>query len=100
MGAAGQGAKNKALNLLSTSNWNETHWKRKDFDDLLAKAASILDVEQRRKVYQEAQKLVAEEGGIIAPIFNEIVSVLRKGCSGYQPNIDATSYDYTTLQCE
>jgi peptide/nickel transport system substrate-binding protein len=89
-----------ALNLLSTSKWNETHWYRKDYDALLEKAAATADADARRAIYQQAQQLVAEEGGIIGPLFNEIVSVLRKGCSGYQPNIDATVYDYRNLRCD
>lgn len=59
-----------------------------------------LNPDERRKVYQQAQQLVAENAGIIGPIFNEIVSVMRKECTGYQPNIDASSYDYSDLHCD
>jgi peptide/nickel transport system substrate-binding protein len=88
------------LNLKSTSKWNETKWHRSDFDNLLAKAAATLDPEARSKVYQDAEKLVADEGGIVGPLYTEILAVLRKGCAGYQPSIDATLYDYSNLHCE
>lgn len=89
-----------ALNLKSTSKWNETNWHRSDFDALLAKAAATLDPKARSEVYQEAEKLVADEGGIVGPLYTEIVAVLRKGCSGYQPSVDASLYDYSNLHCD
>jgi peptide/nickel transport system substrate-binding protein len=89
-----------ALNLASQSKWNETHWYRPDYDDLLAKANSTLDAGERRKIYQTAEQLVADEGGVILPTFNVVVSVTRKGCSGYAPNVDSNNYDYRNLRCE
>jgi peptide/nickel transport system substrate-binding protein len=89
-----------ALNLKSTSQWNETNWHRSDYDSLLAKAAATLDPEARSRLYQEAEKLVSDEGGIVGPLYNEILSVLRKGCVGYQPSVDATLYDYSNLHCD
>jgi peptide/nickel transport system substrate-binding protein len=89
-----------ALNYLSTAKWNETHWVRKDFDSLLADASATLDAGPRRALYQKAEQMLADEGGVVGPLFNEIVSVMRKGCTGYQPNIDATAYDYRNLHCE
>jgi peptide/nickel transport system substrate-binding protein len=89
-----------ALNYLSTAKWNETHWFRKDYDELLAKAPATVDAGERRTLYQNAQRMLAEEGGVVGPLFNEIVSVLRKGCTGYEPNIDATVYDYRNLHCD
>jgi len=88
------------INLGGASQWNETNWRRKDYDDLLSKAAATLDPTERSKVYQEAEKLVAEEGGVVGPVFNQILAVLRKGCTGYQPSVDATLYDYRNLQCD
>jgi peptide/nickel transport system substrate-binding protein len=89
-----------ALNLSSKSKWNESHWYRKDYDDLLTKAAATVDSAERRRVYQQAQRMVAEEGGVILPTFNVVVAAERKGCSGYTPNIDINNYDYSNLQCE
>jgi peptide/nickel transport system substrate-binding protein len=89
-----------ALNLNSNSKWNETHWLRTDFDVLLTKAAATLDSSDRSKIYKEAQQMVADEGGMIVPLFNVIVSVVRKGCTGYQPNLDANDYDYRSVHCE
>lgn len=88
------------LNLSGKSKWNESHWFRKDYDDLLTKAAATIDPGERRKLYQQAQRLVADEGGVILPVFNVVVSALRKGCGGYTPNVDTTNYDYRNLTCQ
>lgn len=89
-----------AINLGRASKWNETNWRRSDYDALLSKAAATLDSVERSKIYQQAEKLVAEEGGVIGPIFNQIVAVLRINCSGYQPSVDATLYDYRNVHCD
>ena len=37
------------------------------------------------KLHQEVGKLLAEEGGVIIPMFVHQVLALRKGCTGYTP---------------
>lgn len=80
--------------------WNETHFFRDDYDALLDKAATTLDPEARRKLYQEAQRLIAEEGGVIIPMFANIVAATRKGCSGYTPPSDHNRPDFSEIACE
>jgi peptide/nickel transport system substrate-binding protein len=87
------------LNLKSSSEWNETHWKRADFDALVVKAGQTADGQERTKLYREAERIVADEGGMIVPIFTSVVSGLRKGCTGYAPNIDVNRIDYSGLSC-
>lgn len=87
------------LSLSSKSEWNETHWKRKDFDDLVAKAGQTADAAERVKLYQQAERLVADEGGMILPVFTSVVAGLRQGCTGYKPNIDVNRIDYAELSC-
>src|SRR5262245_5651833 len=83
----------------STSDANETHWKRQDYDDLLTKAAATSDVAQRSKLYQAAGKLLAEEGGVIIPLFTHQVLALRKGCTGYAPHAQNFNLDFEDLAC-
>jgi peptide/nickel transport system substrate-binding protein len=83
----------------SKAQWPETHWFRADFDALLDKASATPDPAERRAVYQEAQRLLAEEGGVIVPGFLPTVSALRKGCSGYVPNNNVNYQDYRDLTC-
>ncbi|MGF6175415.1 ABC transporter substrate-binding protein [Ensifer sp. 4252] len=87
------------LSLNSKSEWNETHWKRDDFDALVVKAGQTADETERNKLYRDAQRIVADEGGMILPVFTSVVAGLRKGCSGYRPNVDVNRIDYAELTC-
>ncbi|MSP83216.1 MAG: hypothetical protein EXQ94_09850 [Alphaproteobacteria bacterium] len=80
--------------------WNETHWYRDDYDALLDQAAATIDPDARRKIYQEAQRLLAEEGGVIIPMFASFVAASREGCSGYTPASDHNRPDFTMIVCE
>lgn len=84
----------------SKAQWPETHWFRQDFDELLAKASATIDPAERRKVYQQAQKLLAEEGGVIVPGFQATVAAMRENCSGYEANNNVNNQDYLNVSCE
>lgn len=83
-----------------TSEWKETHWDRPDYEALLDKAAGTLDDAERRKVYKEIGKLLAEEGGVIVPVVSVTIAALRKGCSGWSPPTDQNRQDFATVMCE
>lgn len=87
------------LSLNSKSEWNETHWKRDDFDQLVVKAGQTADENERKDLYRNAQQIVADEGGMILPVFTSVVAGLRKGCTGYKPNVDVNRIDYAELTC-
>ncbi|MDH4568851.1 ABC transporter substrate-binding protein [Pseudomonas sp. BN414] len=87
------------LSLNSASEWNETHWKRPDFDALVVKAGQTADEQERNALYRDAQSIVAQEGGMILPVFTSVVAGLRKGCTGYQPNVDVNRIDYAQVDC-
>jgi peptide/nickel transport system substrate-binding protein len=80
--------------------WNETHFFSDKYDRLLDQAATTLDPEARRKLYQEAQRMIAEEGGVIIPMFANIVAATRKGCTGYTPASDHNRPDFSEIVCE
>lgn len=82
------------------AKWNETHFYFDKYDALLDKAATTLDPGERRKLYQEAQRLIAEEGGVIIPMFANIVAATRKGCSGYTPASDHNRPDFSEIVCQ
>ncbi len=83
----------------SSSDSNETHWKRQDYDDLLTKASATADPAERGKLYQAAGRLLAEEGGVIIPLFIHQVVALRKGCNGYKPHAQNFNLDFEELSC-
>jgi peptide/nickel transport system substrate-binding protein len=85
--------------FLSSSEVNETHWRNASYDQLLAKAAATADADERLKAYQAAGKLLAEEGGVIIPMFVHQVLALRKGCSGYTPRTQNFAFNFEQLTC-
>ena len=93
-------AEGLAIAYHSKAQWPETHWFRKDFDDLLAKASGTVDPAERRKIYQEAQKLLAEEGGVIVPGFQSTVAAMRGNCAGYEANNNVNNQDYLNVTCQ
>ena len=36
---------------------------------------------------------------MILPVFTSIVAGLRKGCTGFKPNVDVNRIDYSELTC-
>jgi peptide/nickel transport system substrate-binding protein len=82
------------------AKWNETHFERDDYDALLDKAAQTIDDAERRKLYQAAQKMIAEEGGVIIPVFSATVAATRKGCSGYTPSADHNRPNFREIACD
>lgn len=83
-----------------SAKWNETHWLRDDYDALLDKAAATADPAERRKLYQNAQRMLAEEGGVIIPIFSTVMAVLRSSCAGYQPPADHNRPVFVNVVCK
>ncbi|WP_162913211.1 ABC transporter substrate-binding protein [Rhodospirillaceae bacterium SYSU D60014] len=78
----------------------ETHWCREDFEALLDEASRTIDPEKRREIYKEAQRVLAEEGGVIVPVFLPIVSAYRSNCTGYVPNNNINNMDFRQFYCE
>ena len=89
-----------AIAYRSDTAYPETHWARRDFDALLTQANATVDAAERRRIYQEAQRLLAEEGGAIIPVFISTVAAMRADCSGYEANNNVNIQDYRTLSCE
>lgn len=90
-----------ALNIAyrSTAAWNETHWKNEKFDALLDKAAITVDDNERAGVYKEAQKLLAEEGGVVGPVYAVQLSALNSKCGGFRQALDSQP-DFREIACE
>lgn len=88
-----------AVAYTQNAKWKETHWERPDYDALLLKANTTVDAEERIKLYQEAGRILAEEGGVIIPMFVHQVLALRKGCSGYEPRAQNFNLNFENLTC-
>lgn len=60
------------------SPWNDTFWKHERFNMLLKEARAELNDAKRRELYVECQRILNQEGGVIIPMFANIVEVASK----------------------
>ncbi len=71
---------------LSTADWNDTEFKRPDFDALLLEAKAELDLVKRKALYSKMANMVRDEGGLILPMFNDFVDAVSDKIGGYDPD--------------
>lgn len=76
-----------STSYLSSAEWNDTRFKRDDFDKLLLQARSELDDAKRKALYQTMAVLVRDEGGLILPVFNDYVNASSKNLKGFVHDI-------------
>ncbi len=79
-----------ALAYRSGVPWNESSYSNPEFDRLLTKAEGILDVEQRREVMAELERIMQEDGPIVQPIWRAVFTGYDKRVKGFQ--MHPTSY--------
>jgi oligopeptide transport system substrate-binding protein len=57
---------------------NRTHWGNRRYDELIEKAATETHPERRRKMYDEAQRILTEQEVPIMPLFIAVQNLLLK----------------------
>lgn len=67
----------------SISRYNESHWKNADFDAVVETARVEADFEKRKALYQEAQKILMEDGAVIIPFFRSRLVALQNTIHNY-----------------
>ncbi|MEL6220406.1 MAG: ABC transporter substrate-binding protein [Pseudomonadota bacterium] len=67
---------------LSSADWNDTRWKREDFDKLLIEARGELDAARRTQLYTEMGTMLHNEGGLILPMFNDFIDAATDKLAG------------------
>lgn len=55
------------------ADWNDTFWCHDKFTELLVDARAELDEDKRRQMYWEMQDILANQGGVIVPMFANYV---------------------------
>ncbi len=83
--------------FMSKAEWNETHWYRSDWDALIFKARQTVDKAQRTTIYQQAQKMIVDEGGVLIPYFSDSLAGKRVAVTGWKPGARHIVYDFTTV---
>ncbi|MDW4551571.1 ABC transporter substrate-binding protein [Defluviimonas sp. D31] len=65
------------------TEWNETAWRTGEaadrFNAIVVEARAELDDAKRRELYAEAQRLLADDGGALTPMFANHISAVSKG---------------------
>lgn len=79
---------NMMLSLVYKSDapWNETFWKRPDFDKLLLEARKTVDFNKRKGLYCEMQKIISDDGGVIVPCFDKFLDGRSARVKGVESN--------------
>jgi peptide/nickel transport system substrate-binding protein len=72
--------------FLSTANWNDTAWKRPDFDKLIVTARAELDESKRAKMYSDAQRMVTDDGGMVCFAIGDYLDGYGKKVKGTAPH--------------
>lgn len=68
----------------SGAPWNESGYANPEFDRLLAAAEATLDLEARRKIMAEIQKLMQEDGPIVQPLWASVFAAHDRRVKGFR----------------
>jgi peptide/nickel transport system substrate-binding protein len=89
-----------SIAYLQNAPYPESHWKVPAYDALIQRANTTVNPAARRKLYQQAEQMLTEQGGEIIPMFQRVVAAQRSNCSGYHPSIQFVQFDLVHLQCK
>lgn len=67
----------------SGSAGNDTHWSNPDFDAAIAAARAESDEAARNALYSEAQRILSSDGGVIVPVFGDMIEGVSDEIQGY-----------------
>ena len=76
------------LSMVFTSDapWNESDWRREDFDQLLRQAQKERDFGKRKQLYWTMQEMIHEDSGNIIPVFADAIDAYRAELKGVAPD--------------
>jgi peptide/nickel transport system substrate-binding protein len=89
-----------SIAYLQNAPYPESHWKVPAYDALIKNANTTVNPAARSLLYQQAGKMLTQQGGEIIPMFQRVVAAQRSNCSGYHPSIQFVQFDLTQLQCK
>ncbi len=71
---------------ISSADWNDTRFKRPDFDKMVLTARGELDQDKRKQMYHDVAVVMRDAGGLIVPFFNQYIDATGKGVEGWVSN--------------
>jgi peptide/nickel transport system substrate-binding protein len=75
-----------STSYVSGAEWNDTRFKRPDFDKMAVEARGELDQNKRRALYRDMALMVRDEGGLILPVFNDFIDARLDKVMGWVPD--------------
>jgi peptide/nickel transport system substrate-binding protein len=70
---------------LPDSPFNETHWGKGKFEQLIQQGRAQLDDAKRAEILHEAQQMQYEQGGYIIPYFSNLIDAYSAKLGGFAP---------------
>ena len=64
--------------------WNETHYSNPKFDETLTKAEGTLDLDARKEIIGELEKIMQEDGPIAQSVWRKEFQPFAKSVKGFQ----------------
>ncbi|WP_035485750.1 ABC transporter substrate-binding protein [Geminicoccus roseus] len=68
----------------SDAAWNDTFWRRPDFDKILIEARAELDTAKRQEMYTQLQTMIRDDGGALIPMFNDFVDASTEQVKNFE----------------
>ena len=74
-----QSTEDAAFTLLFTTDaaFADTAWNNKEFDELVAKGRALIDDGERRRTYEQAQRMMVRDVPSIIPFFQDVLTASR-----------------------
>lgn len=70
----------------SDAKWNDTFWKRPEFDKILIAARTEFEDAKRKTMYSELQRMISEDGGALIPMFIDYLEAGAAKVKGMGPH--------------
>jgi peptide/nickel transport system substrate-binding protein len=89
-----------AVAYKSDADWNDTNWRRPEFDKLLSQARVETDRTNRKQIYSDMGRMVRDDGGAMIPFFNDFIDGVSKKVGGYVRDPSGEmSNGYSLIRC-
>ncbi|CAH0128702.1 Periplasmic dipeptide transport protein [Agrobacterium fabrum] len=75
-----------SLLYASDAPWNESQYKSPKFDKMMLEARGLLDLEKRKQIYFEMERMIADEAGTIIPAYISNVDAISSKLKGLEAN--------------
>jgi peptide/nickel transport system substrate-binding protein len=70
--------------------WNESSYANAEFDRLLTEAEGVIDPDERRKIMEQLEKIMQEDGPIAQPVWRNNFTFMNEKVQGFE--MHPTSY--------